>query len=402
MEKSVLKSNNENLNFKVRTAPIPFHKYWFGKEEEEEIIDTLHSGWITTGPKTKKFEEEFKNYCNAKHCVALNSCTAALHLAYVALDIKNGDEVITTPLTFAATANTVVHQGAKPVFVDIKPDTLNIDPNEIEKKINKNTKAITVVHYAGQPCEMDEINEIAKSKNIPVIEDAAHATEAFYKNKKIGAISDFTAYSFYATKNIACGEGGALCINRDDLIDKVRMLSLHGISRDAWKRYSVGEYKHYEVIYPGYKYNMFDIQASLLLQQLKKIDFFWNLRKNIVEKYNSVFNNIEQLQTIKILPHVRHSYHLYPIILKTEMLKCSRDEFLNELQKLNIGVSVHFIALHLHPYYQKTFNYKRGDFKNAEYASDRLISLPLFPKMIDEEVNYVIDAMIYLINKYKK
>lgn len=388
--------------FEVRRDFLPFHRAWFGPEEENEIIDTLRSGWITTGPKTKKFEEEFKNYCGAKHCVALNSCTAALHLAYAALGIGEGDEVITTPMTFAATANVAVHLGARPVFADVMPETLNIHPDEIEKRITPRTKAVTAVHYIGQPCKMDEINGIARAKNIAVIEDAAHATEAVYRGRKIGSISDMTAYSFYATKNITCGEGGALCVNRDDLIDKIRMLSLHGMSKDAWKRYSNDGFKHYEILYPGYKYNMFDIQASLVMHQLAKIERFWELRKRFVERYNEAFAGVEQIKTLRIMPDVKHSYHLYSAILKTEMLKCTRDEFLGELQKLNVGVSVHFIALHLHPFYRDTYGYRRGDFPNAEYASDRLMSLPLFPKMSESDVDYVVEAVRYLIDKYKK
>ncbi|HOT76890.1 MAG TPA: DegT/DnrJ/EryC1/StrS family aminotransferase, partial [Candidatus Wallbacteria bacterium] len=234
------------------------------------------------------------------------------------------------------------------------------------------------------------------------VEDAAHATEAVYKGRKIGSISDMTAFSFYATKNITCGEGGALCVNRDDLIDKIRILGLHGMSKDAWKRYSKDEFKHYEILYPGYKYNMFDIQASLVMHQLKKVEHFWELRKRYVDKYNEAFKDIEQIKTLKIMPDVKHSYHLYTALLKTEMLKCTRDEFLSELQKLNVGVSVHFISLHLHPFYRDAFNYKRGDFPNAEYASDRLISLPLFPRMNDKDVEYVISAVAHLIKKYKK
>ncbi len=395
-------SSIKEPEFTARPDYLPLHRAWFGPEEENEIIDTLRSGWITTGPKTKKFEEDFKNFCGAKHCVALNSCTAALHLAYAALDLGPGDEMITSPMTFAATANAAVHLGAKPVFADIMPETLNIHPDEIEKKISNKTKAVTVVHYIGQPCKMDEIKQIAGSKNIAVIQDAAHATESEYKGRKIGSICDMSAYSFYATKNITCGEGGALTVNRDDLIDKIRILSLHGMSKDAWKRYAKDGYAHYEILYPGYKYNMFDIQASLVMHQLKKIEKFWALRKQFVEKYNDGFKDIEQIKTLKIMPDIKHAYHLYSIILKTEMLKCTRDEFLAELQKLNIGVSVHFTALHLHPYYRDTYGYRRGDFPNAEYASDRLVSLPLFPMMNAEDVEYSVSAVTHLIKKYKK
>lgn len=388
--------------FTARPDYLPLHRSWFGAEEENEIIDTLRSGWITTGPKTKKFEEDFKDFCGAKHCVALNSCTAALHLAYAALNLGPGDEIITTPMTFAATANAAVHLGATPVFADIMPETLNIHPAEIEKKISEKTKAIAVVHYIGQPCKMDEIKEIAGAKNIAVIQDAAHAAESEYKGQKLGSICDMTAYSFYATKNITCGEGGALGVNRDDLIDKIRILSLHGMSKDAWKRYSKDGYAHYEILYPGYKYNMSDIQASLVMHQLKKVETFHKLRKQFTDKYNEGFKDIPQIKTLKIMPDIKHAYHLYAIILKTEMLKCTRDEFLAELQKLNIGVSIHFTALHLHPYYRDTYGYKRGDFPNAEYASDRLISLPLFPAMSGQDVEYTVSAVTHLINKYKK
>ncbi len=392
--------NNEE--FKIREEFLPFHRSWFGPEEENEIIDTLRSGWITTGPKTKKFEAEFANYTRAKHCVALNSCTAALHLAYAALGAGPGDEVITSPMTFAATANVAVHLGATPVFADIMPETLNIHPDEIEKKITKKTKIITPVHYIGQPCKMDEILALAKSCGAAVVEDAAHATESWYKDRKVGSIADMTAFSFYATKNMTTGEGGALTTNRDDLIEKIRILGLHGMSKDAWKRYSKDGYAHYEILYPGFKYNMFDIQASLALHQLKKIEMFWELRKHYVEKYNDMFKDVAEIKTLKIMPDVKHAYHLYPVILKTEMLKCTRDEFLAELQKMNIGVSVHFIALHLHPFYRDAYKYKRGDFPNAEYASDRIVTLPLFPRMNDLDVEYVVSAVRHLVKKYRK
>jgi len=388
--------------FKVREDFLPFHRSWFGPEEENEIVDTLRSGWITTGPKTKKFEAEFAKYTAAKHCVAVNSCTAALHLAYAALGIGHGDEVLTTPFTFAATANVAVHLGATPKFADIDSETLNISPEEIAKKVTKKTKVIVPVHYVGQPCEMDEIMKIARDGKIPVVEDAAHATESVYKDKKVGSISDMTAFSFYATKNMTTGEGGALTTSRDDLIDRIRMLSLHGMSKDAWKRYSKEEFKNYEIVYPGYKYNMFDIQSSLALHQLKKIDMFWELRRRYVEKYNEAFSKFPELKIVKINTHVKHAYHLYPVLLKTEMMKCTRDEFLGNLQKMNIGVSVHFIALHLHPYYRDTYGFSRGDFPNAEYASDRVMTLPLFPRMNDLDVEYVISAVAHLIKKFKK
>jgi dTDP-4-amino-4,6-dideoxygalactose transaminase len=412
---------------------IQFHQSYIQQAEIREVVDTLKSGWITTGPRTKRFEEGFRNYIGCRHAIGLNSCTAGLHLSLAALNIGEGDEVITTPITFPATANVIIHQKATPVFVDVEMDTLNIDVSKIEEAITPRTKAIMPVHFAGHPCDMDRIMALAKRHNLYVIEDAAHAIESKYKGKKIGNIGDFTSFSFYATKNITTGEGGMLTTNSDELADKARMLSLHGISRDAWKRYLpqnspfvkgaghpscgwIGGFQHWELFYPGFKYNMFDIQAAIGIHQLKRIEGFLKRRKKYVDMYNEAFKDIPEIAPLKTKGKIRHAHHLYVIIVKTEELKADRDRIINEIQKNGIGVGVHFRALHLQPYYQNTFNppqppfskggkkggFERGMFPVAEYVSDRVISLPLYPKMKVSDVKYVIKVVKDIIMKCRK
>jgi len=379
-----------------------FHRPWLGEEEEKEIIDTLRSGWLTTGSKTHELERLFAEYIGCKHAVGLNSCTAGLHLALSSLGIGSGDEVITTPITFAATANVIVHQGAKPVFVDVDPGTLNIDAQKIESHMTEKTKAILPVHLYGHPCDMDMILRLAQKYYVAVVEDAAHAVESAYHGNKVGNIGDLTAFSFYATKNMTTGEGGMLTTNRDDLAEKVRILSLHGITADAWMRHGDDGYVHWDVLYPGYKYNMFDIQASLGIHQLKKLEFFWQRRKRWVEAYNEAFRDMTEIQLLSEMENIKHAYHLYPILIRTEELTVDRDAVLRALGESGIGVGVHFRALHLLSFYARTFGFKRGDFPNAEYASDRLLSLPLYPKMEEEDVRRVIAALKDILRRYKK
>lgn len=379
-----------------------FHRPWLGKEEEKEIIDTLRSGWLTTGPKTREFERLFADYIGCKHAVGLNSCTAGLHLALSSLGIGPGDEVITTPVTFPATANVVVHQGAKPVFVDVEPETLNIDAGQIENRLTENCKAILPVHLYGHPCDMDTILRLAQKYRVAVVEDAAHAVESEYHGKKVGNIGDLTAFSFYATKNMTTGEGGMLTTNKDELAEKIRIMSLHGITADAWMRHGNGDYVHWDVLYPGYKYNMFDLQASLGIHQLKRIGLFWQRRKRWVELYNEAFVDVSEIQLLREKTNVKHGYHLYPILVKTEKLTVDRDVVLRLLKESGIGVGVHFRALHLLSYYSETFSYKRGDFPNAEYASDRLLSLPLYPKMKEEDVRRVIAVLKGILRRHRK
>ena len=381
---------------------LPFHQASIGEEEVKEIIQTLNSGWLTTGQKTRLFEKAFADYIGCKHAIGLNSCTAGLHLSLVVSGISSGDEVITSPITFPATTNVIVHQNAKPVFVDVEPETLNINCSEIESKINNSTKAILPVHFAGHPCDMDTITSLAQKHNLSVIEDAAHALESKYHGKKIGTIGNFTAFSFYATKNITTGEGGMLTTNDDDCADKLRILSLHGISKNAWKRYGKDGFQHWELLMPGYKYNMFDIQASLGIHQIKKVESFLNRRVQIVKKYNDAFEKTEEIQLLKPESNIKHAHHLYVIVIKIENLKVSRDEVLTEIQKRGIGVAVHFRSLHLQPFFKQHFNYKKGMLPQAEYLSDRVISLPLYPKMTDEDVSRVIETVLSVLHSFRQ
>lgn len=385
----------------VRQEFLPFHRPLLGKEEEAEVIDALRSGWLTTGPKTKKFEKEFADFVGAKHGVAVNSCTAALHIALLAVGVGPGDEVITSPITFASTANVIVHASAKPVFVDVEPGTLNMDPEKLEAAITPRTKAIIPVHFAGHPCEMDEITAIAKRHNVTIIEDAAHSPDAQYKGKKIGSISPATCFSFYATKNITTGEGGLLTTDDQALAEKCAILALHGISKDAWKRYSASGYQHWDILYPGFKYNMFDLQAALGLCQLKRIDDFWKERKRQFEYYDNAFRDLPEILPLTVREHVKSSYHLYVIQVKTEELGIDRDTFMNALQAENIGIGIHFRAVHLHPFYMDTFGFKRGMFPKAEYASDRVISLPLYPGLPEEDMQLVVEAVRKLVRHYR-
>ncbi len=378
--------------YSQREAFLPFHQPSIGEEEIQEVIAALKSGWITTGPRTKLFEEQFRDYIGCQHAIAVNSCTAGLHLALVAAGIGAGDEVITTPYTFAATGEVIIQVGAKPVFVDIEADSLNIDPHAVERAITSRTRAIIPVHIAGLPCRMDEIMDIAQRHHLIIIEDAAHAFAAEYRGQKIGNIGQITVFSFYATKNLTTGEGGMVTTNDPEYAEKIRLLSLHGLSKDAWKRYSAEGSWYYEIIHAGYKYNMSDIQAALGLQQLKKTAGFQATRTAYATKYNDAFKDRAEL----ILPHqttdTKHAWHLYILRLKLELLDITRGEFIQELQRRQIGTSVHFIPLHLHPYYRKNFVFNQP-LAQAENAFEQAVSLPLYPAMSEEDVNYVIQAV---------
>lgn len=361
--------------------------------EIEEVVKTLRSGWLGTGPKVKKFEDDFAVYRNVKYAMALNSCTAALHLAMKAINIQPGDEVIVPTLTFAATANAVIHVGGYPVFADCERGSMNIDPIDIERKISLKTKAIIPVHFAGRPCNMDAIMAIAKEHKLKVIEDCAHAIETEYKGKKVGVFGDIGCFSFYVTKNIVTGEGGMAVTNNDDYAEKIKILALHGMSKDAWKRFSDEGYKHYQVVAAGYKYNMMDLQAAIGAHQLKRVDNYWKRREEIWNRYNKAFRGLPIFLPADPEPDTRHAYHLYTLLLDVENLKITRDQFLDEMTKNNIGVGVHYLALHLHPYYQNQFGYKKGDFPDAEWISERTVSIPLSPKLTDADAQDVIDTV---------
>jgi dTDP-4-amino-4,6-dideoxygalactose transaminase len=383
----------------VREHFLPFAQPWVGEEEIEEVTRVLRSGWLTTGSRNFEFEHRFREYVGAEQAVAVNSCTAALHLSLAVLNIGPGDEVITTPFTFAATANVIVHRGAKPVFVDIEPETFNIDPGRIPAAITSRTRAIIPVHYGGHPCDMKAILSLARERDLYIIEDAAHAVGAEYNGKKVGAIGDITCFSFYATKNITTGEGGMLTLQDAGLAEELRKLRLHGISKDAWKRYERSGSWYYEVEYAGFKYNMTDMQAALGIAQLKKLDSFIQTR----QEHASYLSQSLQELPLK-LPgrkgEVKHAWHLFPILLPVEKLNIDRNYFIQALTAENIGTSVHFIPLHLHPYYQRTFGYKKGDFPVSEYVYERLISLPLYPRMTREDLDSVVEAVSKIVEYY--
>lgn len=371
-------------------------------DDIQAVVDSLKSNWVTKGPKTMEFERVFAEYTGTKHAVAFNSCTAGLHTSLVAQGIGEGDEVITTPMTFVSTANVIIHTGATPVFVDINPSTMNIDHTGIEEKITSRTKAIIPVHMAGLPCEMDEITALAEKHNLFILEDAAHAVYARYKDRMIGSIGDATAFSFYATKNLMTGEGGMVTTDNDELADKLRQYSLHGMSRNAWNRYTAKGSWFYEITFPGFKYNMTDIQAALGLTQLAKLEAMQKRRQEIADIYNEKFAELPELELPAQKPYSRHAWHLYVIKLKLERITVDRAEFIQMLSEENIGTSVHFIPVHLHPYYRDRYGYKRGDFPRAEAVYDRIISLPLYPKMSPADVRDVINAVRRVIAKVRK
>jgi len=370
--------------------------------EIDEVVDSLKSGWISTGPKVARFEKLFKSYIGTKHALALNSCTAGLHLSMIVAGLQDGDEVITTPMTFGATANAIMHSRATPVFADIELPTMNIDPENIEGKITDKTRVIVPVHFAGRPCNMKRIKEIAQKHNLIIIEDAAHALEATYHGQKIGTIGDLSVFSFYVTKNLVTGEGGMITTDNDTYAEMIQTYALHGMSTGAWKRYSDEGFKHYQIVYPGFKYNMMDIQAALGLHQLPRVGNYFKRREEIWHRYDEAFKQLPLDSPLPPEENTTHGRHLYTILLRLEELTADRDTIQQALFKNNIGTGIHFIALHLHPYYQEHFGYKRGDFPNAEFISDRTISLPLSAKLTDQDVTDVIEAVTKVLTHFKK
>ena len=375
---------------------LPFSPPLIGEEEISEVVDTLRSDWITTGPKTKRFEKEFAAYLDAPGALALNSCTAGLHTALATLGIGPGDEVITTPMTFAASVNVIEHVGARPILVDVEPDTLNIDPALVAAAITPRTRAVLPVHFAGHPADLDPIAELATTHRLAVIEDAAHALPARYRNRPIGAGGNPAAFSFYATKNLTTAEGGMLTGDAE-FLDRARVVSLHGMSRDAWKRYERGGNWFYEVVVPGFKYNMTDIQAALGLWQLRKLAGFQERRRAVVRMYDEAFGQNDALQLPARRPEVEHAWHLYVLRLQPGALRIQRDEFIEELRQRNIGSSVHFIPIHVHPYYRDKYHFQPDSFPVAYGNYQRMLSLPLNPRLADDDVHDVIDAVLDIV-----
>ena len=380
---------------------LVFGQPYIGEEEIQEVVQTLRSCWIGTGPRVAKFCEKIKDYLKSEYAIALNSCTASLHLSMLALDIGEGDEVITTPMTFCATANSIVHAKAKPVFVDIDRYSFNINPKNIERAITKKTKAILPVHFAGRPCNLDAIVNIAEKENLILIEDAAHALGAEYHGKKIGNFGNATCFSFYVNKNITTIEGGLVSTRDKNLATRIKVLGLHGMSQDAWKRFSDSGYKHYTVEEVGFKYNMTDVQAALGIHQLSRIEQWHKRREEIWERYNQAFQKLPLQLPLGEEENTRHARHLYTVLIKDDNLKCDRDKILQALQEEGIGAGVHYTALHLHPFYRR-LGYKEGDFPNTEYVGARTLSLPLSGKLTDDDVNDVISAVTKVVNHYSK
>lgn len=361
--------------------------------EIDEVIDSLKNAWLGSGPKVTQFELDFAKYKSIPYAAALNSCTAGLHLSCKVLNLQPGDEVITTAMTFCATVNAIIHAGATPVLADIDPLSWNINPKDIERKITPNTKAIIPVHFAGRACDMDSIMLLAEKYKLAIIEDCAHAIETEYKGKKAGTFGDFGVFSFYATKNIVTGEGGMVISNDQDKISKIKMLALHGMSKDAWKRFSDEGYKHYLVEEAGYKYNMMDIQAAIGIHQLKRIEAYSQKREHIWNLYLDEFKNLPISMASPIEKNTRHAYHLF--ILRIDKKECgiSRDTFLTEMTKKNIGVGVHYQAIPNHPFYQKTYGWKPDEYPNAVKFGQETVSIPLSARLNESEIERIITSV---------
>lgn len=384
------------------TTFLPFHRALIEQEEVDAVIEVLQSGWLTSGPRVKEFEAAFRRFTGAAHALAVNSCTAALHLALAAVGVEEGDEVLVPTMTFAASGEVVLYFKARPVLVDSSADAFHIDPQEIEKAITGRTRAIMPVHYAGYPCDMDPILEIARRHKLMVIEDAAHALPARYKGEMVGTLGDITCFSFYATKTITTGEGGMVTTENTEFAERMRILTLHGISRDAWKRYTAEGTWRYDILEAGFKYNLTDIQAALGLVQLRRAEDLRLRRAAIAERYNLELASIDAFLPPSEPNDESHAWHLYVTRINPAALRIGRDQVIEELKARGIGTSVHFIPLHLHSLYQKHLGYRSGQFPNAERHFDHAMSLPIYPGMTDEELDRVVEGLRDIAEKYKK
>ena len=371
---------------------IPYHRPYITDDEVNAASETIRNGWLTMGRKTIEFEEQFGAYLEMPYSVAVNSCTAALHLALCAIGLKEGDEVIVPTTTFVSTAEVVRYFNARPVMVDVERGTHCIDASLIERAITPKTKAIIPVHFSGQPCDMDAIMDIARRHNLPVIEDAAHAFPAFYKGRKIGTIGDITCFSFYATKTIAAGEGGMIVTANSRWADKMKIMRLHGVTKDAWKRYTKEGTWEYDVLDAGFKYNTTDICSSIAMEQMKKNDAMTDLRYAVAARYDAAFAGIDQIIPYEIKADCKSAKHLYPLRVNPAALTITRNEFIRLLNERDIMTSVHFIPLYRFTYY-RNLGYRAEDYPASEWVFERTLSLPLYPGMTDEEVAYVIDAV---------
>lgn len=386
----------------MRSSFLPFALPDTDETEVAAVSEVIRSGWLTTGSKVRAFEAEFAKRVAAKHAVAVSSCTAAMHLALEAIGIKAGDRVLTTPYTFAATAEVIRYFGAHPLFVDVCPDSLNINPTLVSAAMKReHVAAIIPVHVAGEPCDLTAIRA-ACPYEAPIIEDAAHALPTQLRGRTIGSVSQFTCFSFYATKTLTTGEGGMLTTDDDAAAERCRIMSLHGISRDAWKRYTAEGSWAYDIVAPGFKYNMTDIAAALGLVQLRKLDAMWMRRQDIARRYDEALSHVPELQLPARDRENQHAWHLYMLRVNNEHLRGGRDAFAMQLRERNIGISVHFIPLHLHPYYRDMYGYKPSDFPvaSAEYA--REVSLPIYSRMSDRDVDDVIEAVLACVEQCRR
>lgn len=381
---------------------IPFFRATIGQEEMDGVMETLASGWLTSGPKVKAFEKEFAEAVGAKHAIAVNSATAALHLALESLNIGPGDEVLVPTMTFAATAEVVIHLGATPVLVDCDPGTLNVSLSDLAAKRTAKTKVVMPVHYAGQPCQMQEIADFADQHGLHVVEDAAHAFPAAYRGQAIGSLSLATCFSFYANKTMTTGEGGMLTTNDDATADRARKMSLHGLSRGAWNRFTAKGSWYYEIEAPGYKYNLPDVAAAIGLGQLHQAENFLQERRRCAARYISAFADSKLIDTLEQSPDVDSAWHLLVIKLNLPALSIDRSEFIVKLNEAGIGTSVHYTPLHLHPLYRERFGYKPEDMPIASGVFEQIVSLPIFPSMTDEQLEYVIDNVLAIAAEHQR
>jgi dTDP-4-amino-4,6-dideoxygalactose transaminase len=361
--------------------------------EVEEVSATLRSRWLGTGPKVARFEDQFKAYKGARFGVAVNSCTAALHLSLLACKLAPGDEVITTPLTFCATVNAIIHAGLKPVLADVHPETMNLDVAEVKRRLSPRTRAILPVHFAGRVCEMDALGNIAEERGLRLIEDCAHAIETEYQGRKAGTFGDFGCFSFYSTKNVVTGEGGLVLTRHEEDAARIKVLALHGMTKDAWKRFSDAGYKHYQVVECGFKYNMMDLQAAIGLHQLARVEKNWRRRQEIWRRYDEAFASLPLVTPRPPEPGTRHAHHLYTLLIDEPRAGISRDGFLEAMTRENIGVGVHYLSLPEHPYYRETFGWRPEDFPHAMRIGRQTVSLPLSPGLSDADVADVIRAV---------
>lgn len=386
----------------TQTSFLPFHRAMIEDDDIESVVQVLRSGWLTTGSQAKRFESEFALFVGASNAIAVSSCTAALHLALAAIRLQQEDEVILPTMTFSSTGQVVLYCKARPVLVDCESDSFQMDPAAVERAITPHTRAIIAVHFAGSPANMDALIDIARRHNLTLIEDAAHALPASYKGKRIGAIGDITCFSFYATKTLTTGEGGMVVTESPEIAERVRILSLHGISKNAYARYSASGTWRYEILDVGYKYNMTDMQAALGLSQLAKCDLMREKRERIANRYTQALSALDAYETPRVTLDTRHAWHLYVIKVRPQVLTISRDGLIEELKQRGIGTSVHFIPLHTHPYYQQNLGYRMRQFPNAERHFEATISLPLFPGMTEEETDRVIETLRDLAAEHRR